>query len=319
MGAAVGLNEDEVLGTLRDLAEAGLVRRFGAIYDTAAVGYDSALVAMRVGPEILEHAAGIVSEHPGVSHNYARDHVFNLWFTIAVPPDSRLGLAATVERLHRMCGAGSTRLLPKLRTFKIGVRLDMTGQGRPNDEEPEPAFAARGAVGPPPAAEDVRFIAVMQRSLPLTAEPFAAAAGELGCGVEELARILERHRQAGWLRRVAVTLHHRGAGYAANAMGAWIVPEDRIEDAGRRMAAFRAVSHCYRRPTYPDWPYGLFTMIHQRTREECEAVMDALRRATGIGEGVAIYSTREFTKRRIRYFDPAVEAWERRTLGDGPA
>lgn len=319
IGARAGLTEDEALEALRGLAEAGLIRRVGAIYDAAALGYDSALVAMRVEPARIEDAARVVSGHPGVSHNYARDHAFNLWFTLAVPPESLLGLGGTVDRLHRECRAGSTRVLPKLRTFKIGVRLDMTGLGRPDDEETEPGAAVRRMVPRRPATEDRRVIAVMQRSLPLTAEPFAAFAGELGCGIGELARIVERHRQAGWLRRIAVTLHHRRAGYTANAMGVWIVPEDRIEEAGRRMASFRVVSHCYRRPTYPDWPYSLFTMIHQRTREECETVMDALRRATGIADGIAIYSTREFAKRRIRLFDPAFEAWERRAVREGAA
>ena len=156
----------------------------------------------------------------------------------------------------------------------------------------------------------------MQRNLPPAPEPFKTATEELGCGMDELAQAADRHRRAGWLRRVAVTLHHRKAGYTANAMGVWIVPEDRLDEVGPRMASFRAVSHCYQRPTYPDWPYNVFTMIHRRTRTECEEVMDAIRRATGIAGGAAVYSTREFKKERIRYFDPAFDDWERRA-GEG--
>ena len=62
----------------------------------------------------------------------------------------------------------------------------------------------------------------------------------------------------------------------ANGMGVWKVPEDRIAEIGPRMAAFRGISHCYQRPTYQDWPYQIFTMAHGRSKEECDAILDAI-------------------------------------------
>jgi DNA-binding Lrp family transcriptional regulator len=318
VGAELGLTEDTVLSSLRRLEGEGMIRRLGAIYDTSALGYDSTLVAMQVSPSRLDEAASIVNEHPGVSHNYARDHRFNLWFTIAVPADSSLGLAETVDRIHAATAAVSTRMLPSIRVFKIGVRLDLTERNRPADKETEPAKASESAGAAAPGEDDIRAVRVLQRDLQRVPEPFREMAMELGCGVEELAAIADRHRDRGWLRRIALTLHHRRAGYQANAMGVWIVPSHRLDEVGPRMASFRSVSHCYQRPSYPDWPYNLYTMIHRRTRAECDEVVDALRRATGVDRGLAVYSTREYMKRRIRYFDPAFDTWEKRILSPAP-
>ena len=84
------------------------------------------------------------------------------------------------------------------------------------------------------------------------------------------------------LRRVAAILFHRRAGFSANGMGVWKVPEEQIAEIGPRMAAVRGVSHCYRRPTYPDWPYSVFTMAHGRSKEECDAVLDGVAGVCGL-------------------------------------
>ena len=103
-----------------------MLRQVSPIFDTKALGYTSSLVAMRVSEDKLAAAAEVVNAHPGVSHNYRRTHEFNMWFTIAVPAGS--DLQAHVDALHALAGAESTRMLPTLRLFKIGVTLDMTGE-----------------------------------------------------------------------------------------------------------------------------------------------------------------------------------------------
>jgi len=114
------------------------------------------------------------------------------------------------------------------------------------------------------------------------------------------------------MRRFAAVLHHRQAGFSANAMGVWAVPGDdaEIERVGALMAGFRAVSHCYRRPSYPDWPYNIFTMVHGRSPEECEQTLTAVAAKTGIRDHRALYSTKEYKKVRVRYFTPDEDAWE---------
>ena len=117
-------------------------------------------------------------------------------------------------------------------------------------------------------------------------------------------------RERGGLRRVAAILYHRRAGFSANGMGVWAVPDPEILDTGRQMAAFRGISHCYQRPTYADWPYSVFTMAHGRSKDECDAVLDAIAQHTGIQERATLYSSTEFKKVRLLYFTDEYRRWE---------
>jgi siroheme decarboxylase len=105
-------------------------------------------------------------------------------------------------------------------------------------------------------------------------------------------------------------LRHRQAGFGANAMGAWVVPPEARETFGTTAASFSAVSHCYERPTYQDWPYSIFTMVHGQSREDCEQVLKAISVATGVTEYAALYSSQEYKKVRVKYFTGDIEAWE---------
>ncbi|MEN9974120.1 MAG: hypothetical protein RLZZ282_126, partial [Verrucomicrobiota bacterium] len=140
-----GLTEEETLARVQALKEAKVIRQISAIFDTRSLGYASSLVAAKIAPDRLDQAVAVINSHPGVSHNYLRNHAFNLWFTIAVPPTSRLGLQGTVDLLHRLSGAESTRLLPTLRLFKIGVRFDVEGGGLPDDQA-SPAYTEANRV-----------------------------------------------------------------------------------------------------------------------------------------------------------------------------
>lgn len=312
IGAECGLPEEELLRRLRRLKEEKIIRQISAIFDTRSLGYASSLVAARVDPAKIEAAAAVINQHPGVSHNYLRNHEFNLWYTIAVAPSSRLGLERTADILHRESGAESTRLLPTLRLFKIGVRFDVGGTAAP-DARSAPAYTGARQVDDAPLDDaEIAFVRHMQRDLPLVPEPFVAIAGELGISLGELGEQHQRFLDTGRMRRFAAVLRHRKAGFGANAMGVWTGPEDdaELERLGAIMAGFRAVSHCYRRPSYPDWPYNLFTMVHGRSKDECEETLDAIGLATGLDDPLALYSSREFKKVRVRYFTHDEADWE---------
>jgi siroheme decarboxylase len=296
--AALGFDEAEVIERIRQLKADKIIRQISAIFDTRSLGYASSLVAARIGPARVDEAAAIINQHPGVSHNYLRNHTFNLWYTIAVSPLSKLGLEKTVEILHKTSGAESTRLLPTLKLFKIGVKFDF------GVESDAPAYTEknRGELKPL-TPQEIEFVRYMQRDLPVTETPFADAPFPLA----------EMHRQflaTGRMRRFAAVLHHRKAGFSANAMGVWAVPEGEIDRVGELMATFRAVSHCYRRPLYPDWPYNIFTMVHAKSSEECEQTLAAIAEKTGIRDRGALYSTKEYKKVRVRYFTPEEANWE---------
>ena len=303
------VSEGEVLVRARRLVEERIIREITPIFDTRVLGYSSMLVAARVDPEHPWRAAKVINSHPGVSHNYLRDHDFNIWFTIATEPGSPLGLDGTLEVLQRLTGAESVRQLPTLRLFKIRMDLEMekgtdalaAAAEAVDHREPEPIELSE---------LDIAVIRATQGPMEVVSEPFASAAAELGIAQRELLDQLESMRDRRALRRVAAILFHRRAGFSANGMGVWKVPDERILELGPRMASFRGISHCYQRPTYPDWPYSVFTMAHGRSKEECDAILDSIAADTGIEERRTLYSSTEFKKCRLRYFTDEHKRWE---------
>jgi DNA-binding Lrp family transcriptional regulator len=309
-----GMREDEVLARVQYLLDERIIRQVTPIFDTRALGYSSMLVAAKVDPENPQRAAQVINAHPGVSHNYLRNHEFNLWFTIATEPDSPLGLDGTLQALASEAGAESVRQLPTLKLFKIRMDLEMEGD--------TDALAKASVATEPIELErqpydelDIEVIRVLQGDMPVVAEPYAPAAAALGQDQQRFLDHLAGMRERGLLRRVAAILYHRRAGFSANGMGVWKVPEEHIHDIGRQMAAVRGISHCYQRPTYADWPYSVFTMAHGRSKEECDAVLDAIAEMTGIEERATLYSSTEYKKIRLLYFTDEFKAWEREHAG----
>jgi siroheme decarboxylase len=309
VASAAELPEADVMARVQRLLDKRIIREITPIFDTRALGYSSMLVAAKVDPEHPHRAAQVINQHPGVTHNYLRNHDFNLWFTIAVEPDTMLGLDGTLDALAAETGAHSIRQLPTLKLFKIRMDLEM--------ERGTDALAAAGEAVEPreldPIAlseEDVATIRATQGPMPVVPEPYAPAAERLGVPVDDVLRRLESLRERGGLRRVAAILYHRRAGFSANGMGVWKVPEEEVLETGKQMAAFRGVSHCYQRPTYPDWPYSVFTMAHGRSKDECDSILASIAEATGIHERATLYSSTEFKKVRMLYFTDAFRRWE---------
>ena len=149
---------------------------------------------------------------------------------------------------------------------------------------------------------DKKIIARLQGDLPLQAEPFAAIAAEVGITESQLLEKLEAYLTAGVMRRLGTILRHHQAGYSANAMVGWAVPAELVEKVGNLMATFSAASHVYLRPSYPDWPYNLFTMLHGKSAEELEKTAAEISERTGITDYKLLYSTREFKKTSMKYF-----------------
>lgn len=312
--AAVADKIDEplawVLERTQELLDNRIIREVTPIFDTRGLGYASMLVAAKVDSEYPHRAAEVINQHPGVSHNYLRNHEFNLWFTIATPPDSQLGLEGSLEVLGREAGATSLRMLPTIRLFKINMNLEMV-KGTESLAAPAGAASERPIDGVDVSETDRNVVTTLQGDLPVIERPYDAAAAELGLTVPELLAHCESMVDRGLLRRVAAILFHRRAGFAANGMGVWNVPADRIDEIGPQMAEFRGVSHCYQRPTYEDWPYSVFTMAHGRSKEECDTILDEISVATGIEDRATLYSSTEYKKIRLKYFTPDYAAWER--------
>jgi DNA-binding Lrp family transcriptional regulator len=298
LGQTLGLDEEEVLARVRRLKDRGTIRQIGAIFDTRRLGYQSTLVAFHAEDGRVEEVAARISAHPGVSHNYARPHHYNLWFTLAVPPGQEV--EDEIQRLARQTSVDDWLNLPALRVFKLRTHFKLAGgDGRTADTR-----AVAKPQGRNLTRADIPFVRALQQDLPLVPSPFAETARRWGLSEEALLDRARALKAAGIMRRFSAVLRHRRVGYTANGMACWVVPEPQIEKVGRFAAGYPQVSHCYQRPAYPPrWPYTLFTMTHGQTKAEVESVVAEIAGQTGLGRYTVLYSTREFKKERVRYFE----------------
>ena len=293
------LAEEDVMRRISLMKQSGLIRQINAIFDTRKLGYKSALVAFAVNKERLDVVAEEINKHPGVSHNYERDHEFNMWFTLAVPPEG--DLKKDLEQMASIEGVIKFRLLPTLKLYKIGVKLDMVNSD-PIKLTPEDNVKHSDQKKFEPTSRDKDFIRELQKDLNVIPRPFDNSAKNLGITVDELFEKAREYESVGVMRRFAAILRHRDAGFTANGMIVWKVPENKIDEVGYKLASFPQVSHCYRRPAYPDWPFNLFSMIHARTIEAARKISIQLSNIVGIKEYRILFSSREFKKERVKYF-----------------
>ncbi len=301
----LGISEDEVLAILQEEKDNNIIRQTSAIFDTKRLGYTSSLVAFKIAPEKIDAAVEIINAHPGISHNYERNHDFNIWFTLAVAPDSRLGLEKTLEILAEATEAQEYIMLPTLKLFKISVKLNTTGK----DEKKEKVKKVKHTEIELTSLHH-EVIKRAQYDIAIESEPFKKIIDELEISYEQFFAILVELQEAGIMRRFASILNHRKAGFNANAMVVWDVDADNGEKIGETAAAFSAVSHCYLRPKYANWPFNLFTMVHGKTTEETNGIISEMSKEIEAKSHMPLYSSREFKKVRIEYFTPAFEAWE---------
>jgi len=284
---------------LTHLKEIGVLRQLSAIFDTRKLGYTSSLVAMEIESDKLNHVANQINRHPGVSHNYERDHNFNLWFTLAVPPGT--DFKTELEKFNVLPGIKKVRMLPTIQFFKIGVKLDMV-DGKKREIAPTEEKKEIKNIQFIPTEQDKNFIRELQKDMEIIDEPFIKAAKNLGVTEEELFEKMKYYETIGVLRRFAAILRHRKVGFTANGMIVWKVPQDRIKSVGETLGSFPQISHCYERPTYEDWPYNVFSMIHCKTHDEANDVAKTIQNQIDVDEYRILFSSREFKKTRVEYF-----------------
>jgi siroheme decarboxylase len=294
------ISEEEVLERIKLLKRIGLIRQINAIFDTRRLGYKSTLVAFSVSQEKLDQVANKVNSHPGVSHNYERNHEYNMWFTLAVPPFG--DMKRDLEHMASLDGVMKYRVLPTLKLYKIGVKLDVLNQD-PSDPKPTEKLKTVSQAKFTATDLDKKYIRVLQEDIETTSEPFKKSARALGITTDELFAKAREYEQIGVMRRFAAILRHRDAGFSANGMVVWRVPDDKIDEVGYKLAEFPQVSHCYRRPVFSDWPFNLFSMVHARTLKAAERIAETMSSVVKIQDYSILFSTREFKKQRVKYFE----------------
>ena len=292
IGQQIEMSEKEVLKRAEKLKRAGILRRISVVFNTRALGYRTCLVAARVREEMVDHAASTINLHPGVFQNYRRNHDYSLWFSLALPPDTALGLERTVEILAAEAGCEATRLFPTLRLF--------VPEGEAEDAED------RAPLDP----EEIDFVKLLQSELPLQTRPFDALARRASLPEDRFFEAVSRFRERGQIRRLIATVQQRKNPFQTNAMSVWAVPEGGVDEFARGLITNPAVLRCYVRPTYPDWPYNLFATIHTRSVDECEEIVREVSASTGITETRTLFPTREYKNTRVALFSGDNAEWE---------
>jgi len=295
IGQSIDMSEKEVIKRTERLKREGAIGHLAPMFDPRAIGYRSCLVAARVDEDRIDDAAAIINAHPGVTQNYRRNNDFNLWFTIAVAPTSQLGLERTIEILGEESECETVRALPTLKQFKSSGDA---GDESHDDTKHEPL-----------TPREIECVKLLQRDLPLQPRPFEALAKNTGVAADELLAAAKSFLKRGAMRRFCAA-PPRKPGFATSAMGVWVVPAERVEEIGAKMSEHRGVSQCYLRPVYPDWPYNLYTIVHGRSVDECESIINDLAIDTGLSEKQALYPTREYKKARINLFAADADDWD---------
>ncbi len=290
---------EEIKKRLTNLKKTGILRQLSAIFDTRRLGYKSSLVAMKIDPDKLDYVAQQINRHTGVSHNYERNHEFNLWFTLAVPPG--LDLKTEVDKFSKLVGIQKIRLLPTIKLFKIGVKLEMVDDKK-HEVKPTEEKKKIQNVKFVPTEEDKKFIRELQKDLKIVDKPFLNATQKLGLTEEQVFEKLRYYENIGVMRRFAAILRHRDVGFTANGMIVWKVPDERITEVGEKLGSFPQVSHCYQRPVYKDWPYSVFSMIHCKSEDEAKNMAKEIQKEIQVDDYKILFSAREFKKTRVEYF-----------------
>jgi DNA-binding Lrp family transcriptional regulator len=295
LGNRLGISADEVLSCLTQLKAEHIVRMIGPVIDARRLGFESSLVAAKVSEDRIEHAEQIISQHPGVSHGYERNHQFNIWFTLAVRQQDDID--AELEKINREIGAEKIISLKSIKVYKIGAYFDMEG----DSGAPAPNKSSLAAKPLQLSQIDKAIINELQQDLPLTSTPFNAIAGRVGLEVGPFLLKCRSLIREGAIRRFSASINHRQAGFSANAMSCWAVPSDRVDGIGGKLAGLKEVSHCYERQTNLDWRYNLFAMVHGHSKENCQEIIDRICKETGLYDSIVLYSTKEFKKQRVKY------------------
>ncbi len=292
--------EEEVIQRIKNLKDIGIIRQISAIFDTRKLGYKSALVAFAVDKHKIDDVANEINKHPGVSHNYERNHEYNIWFTLAVAPDG--DMKVDLDKMASLDGVLKYRVLPTLKMYKIGVKLDMVND---DPEKPNPSDDVKNLETKSEKISEIdrEYIRQLQKDIEIIKEPFKTITENLGISSSELFNKIKEYESIGIMRRFAAILRHRQAGFIANGMIVWKVPDDKVDEKGIKIASFPQVSHCYRRPVYPDWEFNLFSMIHARTIEAAEKIAKEISTVIGIENYRILFSSREFKKERVKYFE----------------
>ncbi len=244
-------------------------------------------------PIALTAVAAAVNALAGVSHNYLREHHYNLWFTLQEPSSDRID--EILLDLHRQFSV-EFHSLPVTQVFKLDVRFDPEDDDSLTQDDYEVPVAEPASLRP----EHRRLLGSLQQGIEMTSRPFDVLRCD-GQTSDDILRLLGELNALGVLRRIAAVMDHRKLGYAINVLFAAEVPAESIAEAGRSLARFRAVSHCYERHTFEGWPYNLFAMLHARSETTITRTIHEFTKTADVRSYRLLPTVAELKKQPVRH------------------
>lgn len=279
VAASVGTTEADVVNRLEQLTEDGLIRRVGPVLNPPVIG-SSTLAALSVPPARFDAVADIVNSYDPVNHNYERDHELNMWFVVTAPTMARR--AAILDRIGERTGL-DVLVLPMLTEYDIDLTFPVVNDDRVArdarvdlSKDVRPTNVTQTATNL--SEFERRVILAVQEGLPLDTTPYRSIAASLEVATVDVIEALRRLRSFRAIKRIGCVVDHHALGFTSNCMVVWAVPPADIDSRGVRAAEHPAVTYCCRRRARPDqdWPFTLFTMIHGRSRDAVDNVIEEL-------------------------------------------
>ena len=265
IGGMLDMTEASVISTIKSLRDAGILTRFGPLFDAAQIGGAFTLAAAQVPDDLFESVARVVNSFTEVAHNYRRDHCLNMWFVIGC--DKTENIEKTLRKIENRTGL-TIYNFPKIQEFYIGLQLKLGANGEVTTK-PVSVTVPHAAIDSQIDAFDRRVIKATQTGLPLVVSPYAAIAKQISSTENEVMKALSKMQKTGVIRRIGVVPNHYKLGLRANGMSVWNVADAQIKTLGENIGALDFVSHAYERPRHlPLWPYNLFAMVHGKNRNE---------------------------------------------------
>ncbi len=305
LGKMLNTSEANIIKNILELKDEKIIRQISGIFDTKKLNYKSSLVAFKVEKNEIEKVVDFINSHPGVSHNYERDHEFNIWFTIAIPQNAKIDLEDTIKYIASKTNTKEYLILPTIKMFKIAVKLDTSGK-----KELKENFKPKELKTLTLEQKHFDIIKLLQQDIELVSEPFLKIVNSLNISYDVFFHTVNELLESGVLRRFAGILNHRKAGFNSNAMVVWDINDDQTLHAGEIFANYSAVSHCYLRPRFKNWNYNIFTMIHAKSDDEIKSIIKSMQNEINFNSNCILHSIKEFKKTRIVYFSDNFKQWE---------
>jgi DNA-binding Lrp family transcriptional regulator len=281
-------SEAKVLERTRALVKLGVIRRLGVSINWRAIGKAGTLVAAHIEQKDLKKVVSAVNKLQGVSHNYLREHHYNLWFTLRA--DSQKDIDAILKKFSKRFGVRFNSL-PVERVFKLDARFDATSDGKRLLSGCRMLNAERCTL----YAVDRQILAKLQGGLKVVKRPFNFLGKDAFENYDSLIHIAEMIH-SGVINRLGAMVNHNKLGFTANAMFACKANKSRAIKIGEKLAALGIVSHCYQRKTFKGWPYNIFAMMHGSDMREIHKVVERFVKKEGI-KSFAVLPTAEKLKK----------------------